>query len=88
MLGRGEDHSPIQPPLDLGCVDIWDGQLRVNGQPITVAGANVHEMHPLRGKAITEEDMLLDIKRLMLDWNETQKEQKELVINSVQFRHG
>ncbi|CAL1138287.1 unnamed protein product [Cladocopium goreaui] len=46
------------------CVDIWDGQLRVNGQPITVAGANVHEMHPLRGKAITEEDMLLDIKKL------------------------
>ena len=48
-------------------MDIWDGQLRVNGQPITVAGANVHEMHPQRGKAITEEDMLLDIKRLMLD---------------------
>ena len=50
-----------------GCVDICKGQLRVNSQPITVAGANVHEMHPTRGKAVTEEDMLVDIKRLMLD---------------------
>eukprot|EP00438_Fugacium_kawagutii_P029014 Skav204728 [mRNA] locus=scaffold1549:245683:249651:+ [translate_table: standard] len=47
-----------------GSVDISDGQLRVNGQAITVAGANVHEMHPTRGKALTEEDMLIDIKRL------------------------
>ena len=31
-----------------------------------MAGANIHEMHPTKGKAITEEDMLLDIKRLML----------------------
>ncbi|CAK8998248.1 unnamed protein product [Durusdinium trenchii] len=46
------------------CVDICNGQLRVNHQPITVAGANVHEMHPTRGKAITEEDMLIDIKKL------------------------
>ena len=50
-----------------GRVDIWDGQLRVNSKAITVAGANVHEMHPLRGKAITEEDMLIDIKKLMLN---------------------
>ena len=38
----------------------------MNQQAITVAGANIHEMHPTKGKAITEEDMLLDIKRLML----------------------
>ncbi|CAJ1429509.1 unnamed protein product [Effrenium voratum] len=46
------------------CVDIRDGQLRVNRRPITIAGANVHEMHPTRGKAITEEDMILDIQCL------------------------
>eukprot|EP00928_Gymnodinium_smaydae_P099328 TRINITY_DN9445_c0_g2_i2.p1 TRINITY_DN9445_c0_g2~~TRINITY_DN9445_c0_g2_i2.p1 ORF type:complete len:1310 (-),score=261.96 TRINITY_DN9445_c0_g2_i2:145-4074(-) len=46
------------------CVDIFDGQLRVNGRPIVVAGANVHEMHPTRGKALTEEDMLRDIQML------------------------
>ena len=55
----------------------------MNGQPITVAGANVHEMHPLRGKAITEEDMLLDIKKLMLDCTGGMRlnEQKELIIH-------
>ena len=35
-------------------MDICDGQLRVNQRPITVCGANVHEMHPTKGKAITE----------------------------------
>lgn len=35
-------------------MDISDGQLRVNQRPITVCGANVHEMHPTKGKAITE----------------------------------
>ena len=76
--------APYGPPWNArGCVDIWDGQLRVNGQPITVAGANVHEMHPLRGKAITEEDMLLDIKKLMLDCTGGMRlnEQKELIIH-------
>jgi hypothetical protein len=76
--------APYSPPWNArGCVDIWDGQLHVNGQPITVAGANVHEMHPLRGKAITEEDMLLDIKKLMLDCTGGMRlnEQKELIIH-------
>ena len=58
----------------LGCFFLWqkgtvaivDGQLCVNGRPIVVAGANVHEMHPRRGKAINEEDMLKDIEMLSL----------------------
>ena len=45
----------------------------MNDRPIVVAGANVHEMHPHRGKAINAEDMLKDIEllslvRMMLSW--------------------
>ena len=50
-----------------GTVAIVDGQLCVNDRPIVVAGANVHEMHPTRGKAITTDDMLKDIEMLLLD---------------------
>lgn len=45
-------------------VDIVDGQLRINGIPLVIAGANVHEMHPHRGKALAEDDMLADIRLL------------------------
>eukprot|EP00927_Polykrikos_kofoidii_P057925 TRINITY_DN5216_c0_g2_i1.p1 TRINITY_DN5216_c0_g2~~TRINITY_DN5216_c0_g2_i1.p1 ORF type:complete len:1231 (-),score=160.75 TRINITY_DN5216_c0_g2_i1:203-3349(-) len=45
-------------------VEICDSQLCVNGRALIIAGANVHEMHPRRGKALTEEDMLLDIQML------------------------
>lgn len=40
------------------------GLLRISGRPLVVAGANVHEMHPVRGKALREEDMLKDIEML------------------------
>ena len=38
----------------------------MNDRPIVVAGANVHEMHPTRGKAISTDDMLKDIEMLRL----------------------
>lgn len=43
---------------------IRDGQLLLNGQPLLIRGVNRHEHHPDRGHALTEADMLEDIKLL------------------------
>ncbi len=40
------------------------GQLLINGRPIRFKGANLHEFHPVRGRALTKEDMLHDILML------------------------
>ncbi len=42
-------------------VTIADGQLLVNGAPIRLRGVNRHEWNPLRGRAVTAEDMLADV---------------------------
>ena len=49
-------------------VEIKDGQLLVNGQPILIKGANRHEMDPTTGYIVSEERMLQDI-RLMKEYN-------------------
>jgi len=48
-------------------VEIVDSELRVNGRRIMVQGVNRHDQHPVRGKAVTVDDMrddLLAMKRL------------------------
>ncbi len=57
-------------------VEIKDGLLLVNGQPILVKGVNRHEMDPVTGYVISEERMLQDIRRM-----------KELNINAVRTCH-
>jgi len=57
-------------------VEIKDSQLLLNGKAILVKGVNRHEHDPLRGRAITEEQMLEDIK-LMKQYN----------INAVRTSH-
>jgi len=42
-------------------VEIGDRELLINGKAVMIAGMNRHEHHPVRGKAITREDMLADI---------------------------
>ena len=58
------------------CVDIADGILTVNGQPIVLRGVNRHEHDPERAHVVTEETMIADI-RLM----------KQLNINAVRAAH-
>lgn len=57
-------------PLKVGfrSVEIRDGQLLVNGQPVLIKGANRHEMDPDYGYYISEERMLEDI-RIMKEYN-------------------
>ncbi len=57
-------------------VEIKNGQLLVNGQPVLIKGADRHEMHPTKGYVVSEEDMIRDI-RIM----------KELNINAVRTCH-
>ncbi|MFW6062412.1 MAG: glycoside hydrolase family 2 TIM barrel-domain containing protein, partial [Planctomycetota bacterium] len=45
-------------------VRIVDGQLRVNGRAVLLKGVNRHEHDDRRGKAVTEESMLADIRLL------------------------
>lgn len=45
-------------------VEISQGQLKVNGQPLLIRGVNRHEHHPELGHVMTREDMLRDIKLL------------------------
>lgn len=42
-------------------VEMKNGQLNVNGQPILIKGVNRHDHHPRTGHYITEESMILDI---------------------------
>jgi beta-galactosidase len=43
-------------------VEILAGQLCVNGMPLLIRGVNRHEHHPENGHALTESDMINDIK--------------------------
>ena len=64
--------------IDFGfrTVEIKNGQLLVNGQPVLIKGANRHEMNADKGYVVSEEDMINDI-RIM----------KELNMNAVRTCH-
>ncbi len=57
-------------------VEITDGLLRVNGQPLLIRGANRHEHDPKRGHAVTRESMIQDITLM-----------KQLNFNAVRTAH-
>ena len=50
--------------IDFGfrTVEIKNGQLLVNGQPVLIKGANRHEMNADKGYVVSEEDMINDIR--------------------------
>ncbi len=43
-----------------------DNELLINGKPVIVTGVNRHDHHPIRGKALTREDMREDVELLKL----------------------
>ncbi len=49
-------------------VEIGDRELLINGKAVMIAGMNRHEHDPVRGKAVTREAMIADI-RLMKQFN-------------------
>ncbi|NIA15294.1 MAG: DUF4981 domain-containing protein [Nitrospiraceae bacterium] len=42
-------------------IELKDGCLCINGQAIEIKGANRHDTHPDRAKAVTREDMIVDV---------------------------
>ena len=54
--------------VGLRVIEIKDRQLHVNGRPIMIKGVNRHEHDAARGKAVTDEGMVQDIK-LMKQFN-------------------
>jgi len=65
-------------PLQVGFrrVEIKEGQLLVNGQPILVKGINRHETDPVTGHVISKESMLRDVQLM-----------KKFNINAVRNSH-
>ncbi|PJG57444.1 glycoside hydrolase family 2 TIM barrel-domain containing protein, partial [Aeromonas cavernicola] len=66
-----EQEHPIESEAyDVGfrVVEIRDGLLRVNGQPLLIRGANRHEHHPAKGYAVDYATMEHDV-RLMKQHN-------------------
>ncbi|MBN1668237.1 MAG: DUF4981 domain-containing protein, partial [Anaerolineales bacterium] len=63
-------------PVGFRQVEIQDGQLLLNGQPVLIGGVNRHEHDPDHGHTIRQESMLADI-RLMKAFN----------INAVRTSH-
>ena len=49
-------------------IEIRNGMALLNGQRLVVRGINLHEWHPRRGRAVTEAEMIADI-RLMKQFN-------------------
>ncbi len=64
--------------MEIGFRDVCieDSQLKVNGRPVLIKGANRHEMNPYKGYVVSEADMIRDIQIM-----------KQLNINAVRTCH-
>jgi beta-galactosidase len=72
----GNELETVTTRVGFRRVEIRAGQLRVNGESITIRGVNRHEHDPIRGHVVDEASMLEDI-RLMKRFN----------INAVRTAH-
>ncbi len=57
-------------------VEIQDGQLRINGQPVLIKGVNRHEIDPVSGHTVSVESMRRDLLLM-----------KQLNLNAVRCSH-
>lgn len=65
LIVYDEDNNVVEAvPYDIGfrSFEIKNGIMLLNGKRILFRGVNRHEFHPIRGRAITEEEMLWDIQ--------------------------
>ena len=73
---KGEVLQVVRQPMGFRHVEIKDGQLLLNGQPILIKGVNRHELDPDGGYVVSVDRMREDI-RIM----------KQLNINAVRTSH-
>ncbi|MBR2114796.1 MAG: hypothetical protein IJ929_09045 [Prevotella sp.] len=74
IAGRNIEQTSLQ--VGFRQINIRDGQLLINGTPIKIRGVNRHEHDPHKGRVMTEELMLKDLKLM-----------KEAHINAVRLAH-
>jgi beta-galactosidase len=72
----GQSSEAISQRIGFREMTLTDGQLLVNGKPVTYKGVNRHEFDPNTGRVISRESMIQDIK-LMKQYN----------INAVRTSH-
>ena len=72
--GRNIEQTSLQ--VGFRQINIRGGQLLINGTPIKIRGVNRHEHDPYKGRVMTEELMLQDLKLM-----------KEAHINAVRLAH-
>ena len=65
---KGRCREVVRQRVGFRRVEIRDRELLVNGEPVLIKGVNRHEHHDVRGKAVTRESMIADI-RLMKQFN-------------------
>jgi len=61
---KGHELDVERTEVGFRMVQVLNGQLCVNGQPLLIRGVNRHEHHPSRGHAVNLEDMEQDVKLL------------------------
>ncbi|HNC24119.1 MAG TPA: glycoside hydrolase family 2 TIM barrel-domain containing protein [Opitutaceae bacterium] len=64
----GQDVEHTSSRLGFRRVEVRNRQMLVNGQPVRITGVNRHEHDDVRGKAVTREGMLRDV-RVMKQFN-------------------
>ena len=72
----GNTIEQVETQVGFRRLDIKDGRFLVNGKAVRLRGVNRHEMDPVTGKVVTEEQMLRDIMLL-----------KQCNINAVRTSH-
>ena len=73
---KSETMEVINQRIGFRKIEIKNGLMLVNGQPVLIKGVNRHETDPITGHVISREAMIKDIQ-LMKQWN----------INSVRTSH-
>ena len=58
---EGKEVQSVSHRIGFRQVDIVDGQILVNGQPVLINGVNRHEHDPVTGKTVSRESMIEDI---------------------------
>lgn len=58
---KGETIETIGCKIGFRSIEIKDGQVLINGNPIRLRGVNRHEHSPRTGRSISEEEMIKDI---------------------------
>jgi len=62
--GDGDVLEVVPQTIGVREVDIVDGTLRINGEPVTIRGANRHDFHPDEGRAVPLATMREDLERM------------------------